>query len=347
MVLWAADVHAEYQSGLNVESLARESYSAMVVKATQGSGGYWAPGRFDDWIRRGRASGMVVGAYHWLMAGSGRAQADYYLSRVAGHVSDGPLVLAVDNEDTSSPASVATLADFVARVRQVTGRPQLLHYSGAWWAGSRLADVDLPAMGLIGWDSKYVVGTGYASTLYQSVPANWWVPGYGQFARSKMLQFSSSGIAGGLAGNIDVNAWDGTRAELEALAGGQEMALDGYQTAQLWNAQNTLACVVSMVPNISEQGFDGVQGTQGVRHNDLRDVLIEIRDLARGITPGAPTPEQWGELTERVTAELRVAVAATVEQALQPIRQGLGEFGARLETAADALGRIDDEGAPA
>jgi hypothetical protein len=157
-----------------------------------------------------------------------------------------------------------------------------------------------------------------------------------------MLQFTSRGIAGGISGNIDLNAWDGTRDELETLAGGRieaEMTMPISNQAQWYNAANLVMCLMSMIPDATEMGPDGSTGT---RHNVLADTLYEIRDAVQAAVPGAPSPGQWDTLVERVTAEMRVMVVSAVEQALQPIRQGLGEFGAQLGDAAGALDALDD-----
>lgn len=353
MVLWVVDAHPAYQAGLNVESLKREGYSALVVKATQSLTAYTAPATFDNWIQRARAVGLVPLAYHWLSNLDPVGQADHFTRRIEAHLGAG-LGLAYDNEDTSSPCSLDTLARFAERMRYNTGHATALHYSGAWWARSRIGSFPLASLGLLGWDSKYVSGSGYASALFQGVPANWWVPGYGGFARSKMLQFSSRGTAGGITGNVDVNAFDGTPAELVALAEGKgtTMANETLQEqVDRYNTLNTLLCLAYMLDPLYVQEIDPATGQikpEGVpKDNLLVRTMVEIRDAVKAAQPGQPmTPAQLDEFTERVIAELRVGLASVVEQALQPIRQGIGQFGADMVEAAKHLDQVDDEPVP-
>lgn len=217
-MLFGIDAHVTYQAGLNIESLAREGFTFLVVKATQGTGSYVAPATFDDWIRRGRAAGMVVGAYHWLDGSDPVRQADTFVSRLASVGGPDGLMLQIDCEDTTNPASAAQLTAFVAQLRRRAGaaRPLLL-YSGGWWYGAHLGAYNAAALGLHLWHSHYVGGSGYASTLAGSVSDSMWIPGYGGWPRATVLQFSSRGTAGGIAGNVDVNLFDGGRDELLAL----------------------------------------------------------------------------------------------------------------------------------
>ncbi|GGK77040.1 GH25 family lysozyme [Mangrovihabitans endophyticus] len=224
MVLWVVDAHTTYQQGMNIESLAREGYSALVVKATQGRSGYWAPTTFDSWIRRARTAGMVTGAYHWLNNDDPVAQVDYFLSRLSTVGGPAGMLAAVDCEDTSNPATQDTVRTFISRWNTRTSGHPLFFYSGAWWYQPHLDGFNVASLGVRGWNSHYVSGSGYGSVLYQKVPASWWNPGYGGFARSKMLQFTDQGTAGGITAHLDIDAFDGTLAELRALTGAASAA---------------------------------------------------------------------------------------------------------------------------
>lgn len=226
-MLFGVDAHTEYQAGLNIERLAAEGYSFCCVKATQGVSGYVAPATFDDWIRRTRAAGMIPGAYHWLTNADPIAQADRFLARLAPVGGPKGLLLQIDNEDTSSPASADVLRRFVARMNARTGNRPLIMYTGAWWWKPRMGSYNAAALGLKLWDSRYVTGQGPASALYAGVQPSWWQPGYGGWGDTTVLQFSSKGSAGGLVANVDVNAFRGTRSDIEALTGGVGMDPNG------------------------------------------------------------------------------------------------------------------------
>lgn len=218
MVLWVVDAHTRYQQGLNIESLAREGYSGIVIKATQGSSGYTAPATFNDWIRRARAAGLVPGAYHWINNSDPVAQVDHFLDRLSAVGGPAGLLAALDCEDITSPAAQSTVRSWISHWNARTSNHPLFFYSGAWWYTPHLDGFDVAALGVYGWNSHYVTGSGYGSVLYEKVPPSWWVPGYGGFVRSKMLQFTDQGTAGGITAHVDIDAFDGTIAELRALA---------------------------------------------------------------------------------------------------------------------------------
>ena len=322
-MLWVVDAHNTYQEGMRVPLLAQEGFSGLIVKATQGVSVYTAPAMFDTWIQQARSVNLVPGAYHWLTNVNGTRQADAYVRRIERHLADG-LIMAVDNEDIANPASVATLEMFVNRVQSLTGRIPGFHYSGAWWAKSRIGSYNLSSLGMQIWDSKYVNGSGYASVLYQKVPASFWNPGYGG-ARTKMLQFSSHGTAGGIVGGVDVNAFDGTLTELQALAKGTDMSLDNDERSWLLNIW---AGLFTGGDSCGDPVPSDDRLPASVSGNAVVDVLQYIRKrIDEGAHQQVLSDEQFMVLTDRVVGEVR--------QVMDAIQQAVGGAG-------DALGTLND-----
>jgi hypothetical protein len=213
-MLFVADAHTTYQAGLNVEQVAREGYSALVVKATEGAAGYTAPGAFDDWVRRARAAGMIPGAYHWLTSANAGQQLDHFLGRIG---SPAGLICAVDVEqDSGAIPAFATLAAFVAGWQQRTGGHPLVLYSSNWWWSKHQMPVGAGLTPYL-WDSRYVTGSGYGSVLLGKVPASWWTPKYGGWPRATLLQYSSSALIDGR--KMDTSAFEGDMGDLARLAG--------------------------------------------------------------------------------------------------------------------------------
>lgn len=215
-VLYGVDAHGVYQRGLDVEQLAREDFSFLVVKATQGTD-YIAPS-YADWVLRAEHAGMVAGLYHWLDQYDGAGQARHFLRRFddVGGV-NGRLV----QLDVEGLGGEREARDWLAEFwRHAPGHPVLV-YSGHWWWSVKAPTFDVAALGPVyQWQSRYVSGTGYASALYQGVPEALWTGGegaWGGFDEATILQFSSKGSAGGLTGIVDVNAFRGTREQLVAL----------------------------------------------------------------------------------------------------------------------------------
>lgn len=214
MVLFVVDAHTSYQAGLDVEQVAREGYSALIVKATEGATGYTAPGAFDDWVRRARAAGMIPGAYHWLTSANADRQLDHFLGRIG---SPAGLICAVDVEqDSGAIPTFSTLAAFVASWKQRTGGHPLVLYSSNWWWSKHQMPVGAGLTPYL-WDSRYVTGSGFGSVLLGKVPPSWWTPQYGGWSRATLLQYSSSARVAGK--KVDVSAFEGDMGDLARLAG--------------------------------------------------------------------------------------------------------------------------------
>jgi GH25 family lysozyme M1 (1,4-beta-N-acetylmuramidase) len=294
---WLIDAHCTYQAGLDVEKLAEEGYSALVVKATQGSSGYWAPAAFDDWTRRARAAGMIPGAYHWINNSDPIQQVDYFLRRLQSVGGPDGMLIQLDCEDTATPATAATVTLWIREWNRRTGNHPLLFYSGAWWYPAKLGSFQVAkvASNVHQWDSHYVTGAGYASALYEAVPAGWWTSRYGGFGEVTVMQFSSAGHAGGLAGGVDVNAFRGTRADLHTLAGhtlaGDDMgALDyghfGKPGAGFMAELDRADCQGALLADLVAQEMDEASDYDGHSQSARTKRLIRIENAVNALQNG-------------------------------------------------------------
>lgn len=324
-MLLGVDVHTEYQAGLNIEQLAREGMSFVVVKATQSAGGYVAPAAFDDWIRRTRAAGMIPGAYHWLDSSDPVRQADVFLARLAPVGGPDGLLLQIDCEDTKNPATAEHLRRFVDQMNRRTGGHPLLLYTGQWWWSPRMGGFDAAVLGLKLWHSRYVGPTHASpSRLVESVLSSWWTPGYGGWSEATILQYSSKANAGGMTANLDVNAFRGTRDDLLSLTQGgtvdaaTELALkvafaDRYDGRTGIHGQSWMAQAVEtplralVVASAEEKTRDAVVAVQLAGMNA---VLTKMADaLAAG---GTGTPLDTAAVIQAVRDEAE-AVRELVE----------------------------------
>lgn len=210
MVTWIVDI-SNHQGLFNVGQAVSEGYSAVWLKATEGV--TWRDGRFDDFARQTIAAKAIPGGYHFLRGGNGRAQCDAFYGRLCDHGGPSGWLAACDNE---LDATWRDTVDFFARWHELAGDHPLFMYSGDWWWSERGWDGSSLTPYL--WDSRYVDGEGYGSTLYEDVPDSWWSPRYGGWNDVTVLQFSSSGrVAGQL---VDVNAFRGSLDDLRALTRG-------------------------------------------------------------------------------------------------------------------------------
>jgi lysozyme len=217
--LYGVDVSHWQGQSVDFARLRSEGYSFAIAKCTEGTG-YVDP----TWSRNRRAiadAGLVGGGYHFLRRGDAAGQARHFL-RTFGDP-EGRIVV-VDVEKYRSSASPSgynfpTFADaraFVEELRRLIGAHPIVLYSGGWFWRGYLGNPDARALRVKLWDSHYVAGRGFGSTLYARVPSSWWQPGYGGWSSATILQFSSSGIASNVS-PIDVNAFRGSLADLRAL----------------------------------------------------------------------------------------------------------------------------------
>ena len=227
MTLWIADAAPDYQPGLNVPSLAREGYSALIVKATEGKTWRSKP-LANQWAQQARDSGLIVGAYHWLTNAPVNDQLDNFLDRIEEFGWPHGMLIALDVESGSSGNPTwDSIQQWVHGWYERTNNHPLMIYTGRWWwnaAGRRWNGCQLtPYL----WHSQYVLEpgyknmamAGYGSTVYSHVPKSWWNTEYGGWKTATMLQFTSRGTAAGIGANLDLNAFGGTIGDLRALTG--------------------------------------------------------------------------------------------------------------------------------
>jgi hypothetical protein len=207
VVIWLLDI-SNWQTDFNIARAVGEGYSAVVCKATEGQ--TFRDGWFDRYIPAIQAAGAIPGAYHYLRAGDGAAQARAFHQRVAAHGGPDGWLIQLDNE---ADATWDTTVAWANEWRDLSGGHPFLMYTGAWWWGPRGWGGGELTTHL--WHSRYVTGTGYGSALYEKVPDAWWTPGYGGWNTATILQFSATGLAAGQ--KVDVNAFRGTLDDLRAL----------------------------------------------------------------------------------------------------------------------------------
>ena len=212
----AAPAVRAYLSGVDVASHQGQpdwravAASGVTFAITKATGGTWYsnPTFARNWLEI-KAAGMVRGAYHYAFESSGQplpgdgpeAEAEYFVKAIerAGGVAAGDL-LALDIEDGNGLLGERCLR-WLRRVEALTGTRPLV-YTGAWFAGPHglaktpeLADYAL-------WLAAYQAQPPAAPAPWDTV-AIW--------------QHTDKGSVPGIAGGVDMNRFDGTRADLMAL----------------------------------------------------------------------------------------------------------------------------------
>lgn len=207
-VTFAAD-GSSYQGNINWLALKTAGYGAGAEKVTQGTdyvNPFWVAAR--ESLGAAASPTFTPGCYHYMTAGNGAAQADWF-ARHAGAIPG--FIIWVDLERAASgpQPTAADARDFVTQARTHYPRKRIGLYAGASFTGNaKLTFADML------WSPHYVEGEGTAAELYREVPASWW-NAYGGLTPT-LLQFSQSAEVPGVDGLADVSAYRGTAAQLHA-----------------------------------------------------------------------------------------------------------------------------------
>ena len=160
-----------------------------------------------------KSAGLIRGAYQFFRPGQdAAAQADVVV-RAVGRLGAGdlPVVLDLEESDGESSATVMSRAlTWIDRVTAGTGKKPILYTSLGFLDAIRGT---APLNGLTLWVANY-------GRVCPYLPAG--------FANWQFWQYSDKGSVRGVTGNVDVNVFNGTFAQLEALAnGGASPAISG------------------------------------------------------------------------------------------------------------------------
>jgi GH25 family lysozyme M1 (1,4-beta-N-acetylmuramidase) len=203
---------SHYQGSINWTSVRNSGIEFAYIKATE-SNNYKDPAFNTNYVASYNA-GVIRGAYHFARpaASSGAVQANYLASNGGAWSADSrTLPAAVDLENNPSgaqcyglsQASMRTwIADFLNTYRSRTGRYAVIYTTTNWWntcTGSYTGFWANHPLWLARWAST-------PGTLPAGAPVwSFW-------------QYTSTGAVSGIAGNVDRDYWNGTRARLVALA---------------------------------------------------------------------------------------------------------------------------------
>jgi GH25 family lysozyme M1 (1,4-beta-N-acetylmuramidase) len=149
--VFGVDVHPEYQKGFDFDRAKAQGYEYAFIKASEGP--YWdgttyVPTGFKEYYNRAKASGLIVGLYHFLVESDprdpqrgGRIQAEHFLRTIDSVGGTNGKLICVDFEHYSdshpwlTPGN-ATLKSFISSLRMLIGKHPIILYSGRdFWNG--------------------------------------------------------------------------------------------------------------------------------------------------------------------------------------------------------------------
>ncbi|WP_116200740.1 glycoside hydrolase family 25 protein [Amycolatopsis circi] len=204
-MLYGIDISHHQGGAFDLRRTRAEGFDFAFLKATDGTG--WVDPQFGRNLGEARGAGLLVAAYHYQRGNaSAAAQVDTITRTVPRDV---PVIPDVEKDG----GNLALTRDIVARLRGA-GYTVPLVYVPRWYWRDTLGSPALDGLPPL-WSSRYPdMKGGYASQIYERVPANYW-DGYGG-AGVEVLQFTSSATVAGHT-PVDANAYRGTRDQLAAL----------------------------------------------------------------------------------------------------------------------------------
>ena len=197
---------SHWQGSVNWAQVRSDGITFAFMKATEGTS-YVDPTLQTNWTGA-QSAGIYRAAYHFARpstaAGSAATQARFFVSKagVFQGVGDLPPVLDLEATGGLGPAALRSwVATWLATVEQLTGRTPILYFSPSFWVdhlGNSTAFSRYPL-----WIANYTTGA-------PTVPGGWptWT----------FWQRTSSGRVDGIGGPVDLNRFNGSEAQLSAMA---------------------------------------------------------------------------------------------------------------------------------
>jgi hypothetical protein len=269
VTIFGVDVSHHQGGNIDFAALWRDGIEFAFLKATEGAS--FVDPRFITNLRRARAAGLLVAAYHYVRGGASVATQVNNVRRTVPR--DVPVLLDVEE----GSGDVGLTRQLVAGLRVSGYRVPLLYIPR--WYHRQLGSPSLAGLPPL-WSSRYPDGTvGELRDEFARVPPHYWT-GYGGL-KVAVLQFTSSARVAGYR-PLDANAFRGTRGQLAELLGStREVAVRNLVLAR------------------ESETAEAVWVGDGVRRRHVADVR-ELEGLQHWIA------QEGGNGTVRVVADLRV-----------------------------------------
>jgi len=191
-----------YQGTIDFSKVKAAGYKFAIARVSDGLN--YPDTKFNTYWPAIRSQGLIRGTYQFFRPGQDAlAQANLVLSRVNAlgglKADDLPVVLDVEATDGQSATVVRQkMKIWLDRIEQATGKKPII-YTAAFMSsviGNGFSDYPL-------WVANY-------GATCPAMPSNW--------TAWKFWQWSSTGSVSGISGNVDLNKWNGTLAQLQAFA---------------------------------------------------------------------------------------------------------------------------------
>jgi lysozyme len=194
---------SHFQGEPNWREVASAGIDVAICKATQGVS--FIDQSFAYNWQRIKAAGMVRGCYHFLEPTlDGQSQASHFLEVARPGPGD---LCALDVEQFAGSAATMGIrvSSWLRVVEAATGRPPVVYCSPGTWDGNVAGDF-----------SRYPLWVAhYTTARAPHLPRGWTAWAF--------WQYSSNGSVPGIQGRVDLDRFNGTKADLLRLCGGIEV----------------------------------------------------------------------------------------------------------------------------
>lgn len=195
---------SHWQGAIDWDAVAGDGVEFAFIKATEG-GDYTDPRFAANWAGA-RQAGVLRGAYHFFRPQTdAMAQAAHFLRTVQLEPGDLPPVLDVEVTDGRSLDAVAAgVRTWLQEVERATGRRPIIYTRASFWTAQ---------MG--GGFGGYPLWVAHYGVAAPNIPSGW--------SAWTFWQHSDAGRVDGIAGGVDLNWFNGGRAELDAFVATGQM----------------------------------------------------------------------------------------------------------------------------
>ncbi|HEY0384265.1 MAG TPA: glycoside hydrolase family 25 protein [Candidatus Elarobacter sp.] len=207
-----------YQPNVNFSQVHGAGYSFVYVKATESTG--YTSSEFGSQWHGAAAAGMLRGGYHFFdFNASPLAQAAHFLATCPPAKGALPPMLDLETTDGVPPApqNVADVAAFLHVVEKATGVRCVLYINYGCWSGTLGGTAGFSGHPF--WAPSYLNGvngpppTQSTPPIMQPPP-----PQITAWSTWTFWQYSQTGQVPGIAGAVDLDVFNGSLAQLQALA---------------------------------------------------------------------------------------------------------------------------------
>lgn len=282
-VIYGIDV-SEHQNGLSLKRAKQEGFDFAIIRLCDGT---YRDTVFHSHLQDAESAGMLVSTYWYLRApseGTTIAQQVDVIDQQLGKRRD--LGVWIDVESVRGSQKLLTGEDVWAAKRELERRGYHVPgiYSGAWyWEKMPGGEPSMNGLGYL-WVSHYGRNlSGFASQLYQDDGGNnhpGWAYPLGD-RRPDILQFGSNGsVAGHFP--VDVNAFKGTRAQLEAIFTGKTSSEGELTMSQINELKALIKSEGEKTRKHTETWIKGFIGPIGADVKDVRQQVTGGRDSIAG-----------------------------------------------------------------